>query len=53
MTSQLPPDRWHDHLADPTLADAICDRFLHNAHRIALQVPSPDLLKNEDGVFSG
>jgi DNA replication protein DnaC len=40
MTSQLPPDRWHDHLADPTLADAICDRFLHNAHRIALHGPS-------------
>jgi DNA replication protein DnaC len=40
MTSQLPPERWHDHLADPTLADAICDRLLHNAHRIALHGPS-------------
>jgi DNA replication protein DnaC len=40
MTSQLPPERWHDHLGDPTLADAICDRLLHNAHRIALQGPS-------------
>lgn len=40
MTSQLPPDAWHDHLADPTLADAICDRILHNAHRIALKGPS-------------
>jgi DNA replication protein DnaC len=40
MTSQLPPDRWHDYLADPTLADAICDRVLHNAHRIGLKGPS-------------
>ncbi len=40
MTSQLDPKRWHDHLGDPTLADAICDRVLHNAHRITLFGPS-------------
>jgi DNA replication protein DnaC len=40
VTSQLPPAQWHDHIADPTLADAICDRLLHNAHRIVLQGPS-------------
>lgn len=40
MTSQLPPERWHDHLGDPTLADAICDRVLHNAYRIRLKGPS-------------
>jgi DNA replication protein DnaC len=40
ITSQLPPDRWHDYLADPTVADAICDRVLHGAHRIALKGPS-------------
>ena len=40
MTSQLQPERWHDHLGDPTLADAICDRLLHNAHKIALKGPS-------------
>lgn len=40
MTSQLPPAKWHDHVADPTLADAICDRILHNAHRIVLKGPS-------------
>jgi len=39
-TSQLPVAKWHDHLGDPTLADAICDRLLHNAHRIVLQGPS-------------
>jgi DNA replication protein DnaC len=36
MTSQLPPKTWHQHLADETLADAILDRILHNAHRIVL-----------------
>jgi DNA replication protein DnaC len=40
ITSQLPPAQWHDYLADATLADAICDRFLHNAHRIVLKGPS-------------
>ena len=40
MTSQLPPTKWHDHLGEPTVADAICDRLLHNAHRIALKGPS-------------
>jgi DNA replication protein DnaC len=40
ITSQLPPAQWHDYLADPTLADSICDRLLHNAHRIVLQGPS-------------
>ena len=36
MTSQLPPDHWHAWLNDPTLADAILDRVLHAAHKIAL-----------------
>jgi DNA replication protein DnaC len=40
ISSQLPPDRWHDYLGDPTVADAICDRVLHGAHRIALKGPS-------------
>lgn len=40
MTSQLPPTKWHDHLGDATLADAICDRILHNAHRLVLKGPS-------------
>ena len=37
VTSQLPPDHWHDYIGDPTLADAILDRLLHNAHRIHLE----------------
>jgi len=40
MTSQLPPGRWHDYLGDPTVADAICDRVLHNAHRLVVKGPS-------------
>jgi DNA replication protein DnaC len=39
-TSQIPITKWHDHVGDPTIADAICDRLLHNAHRIVLQGPS-------------
>ena len=40
INSQVPTKRWHELLADPTLADAICDRLVHNAHVIALQGPS-------------
>lgn len=40
ITSQLPVDQWHDHLGEATLADAILDRLLHQAHRIDLQGPS-------------
>lgn len=40
MTSQLPVAKWHDHIGDPTNADAICDRVLHGAHRIVLKGPS-------------
>jgi DNA replication protein DnaC len=37
LTSQLPVEHWHDALGDPTLADAILDRLVHNAYKIALQ----------------
>jgi len=36
ITSQLPTSSWHDYLDDPTLADAILDRFIHNAHHLNL-----------------
>jgi DNA replication protein DnaC len=36
VTSQFPVDHWHTVLGDPTLADAILDRLLHNAYKIAL-----------------
>lgn len=37
ITSQVPVDRWHDLIGDPTLADAILDRVVHNAHRLRLR----------------
>ena len=40
VTSQLDPALWHQAIGDPTLADAICDRLLHNAHRLKLKGPS-------------
>ena len=37
VTSQLPVAKWHEYLADPTLADAILDRIVHNAYKIELK----------------
>lgn len=36
ITSQLPVDAWHAVIGDPTIADAMLDRLVHNAHRITL-----------------
>lgn len=47
MTSQLDPKLWYDYLADPTTADAICDRIMHSSHRIALKGPSKRKAKGE------
>lgn len=40
LTSQVPVAHWHDQIGDPTVADSILDRLVHNAHRIELQGPS-------------
>lgn len=40
IASQLPPNKWHGYIGEPTIADAICDRILHNAHRLMLKGPS-------------
>lgn len=45
VTSQLPVDSWHEYLGDPTLADAILDRLIHNAHRIPLRGESMRKIK--------
>ncbi len=37
ITSQLPIEQWHDAMGEGTIADAILDRLVHNAHRIALE----------------
>lgn len=36
ITSQLPVEHWHEVIGDPTIADAILDRIVHNAHKIKL-----------------
>jgi DNA replication protein DnaC len=40
ITSQVPTKTWHEMLTDPTIADAICDRLVHNAHVLTLRGPS-------------
>ena len=40
ITSQVPVNRWHEVIGDPTLGDAILDRIVHRAHRIDLKGPS-------------
>ena len=37
VTSQVPVDHWHEVIGDPTIADAILDRLVHNAHRLMLK----------------
>ena len=37
ITSQLPVSAWHDVIDEPTFADAILDRIIHNAYRIELE----------------
>jgi DNA replication protein DnaC len=47
ITSQLPVDTWHTYLGDPTLADAILDRLVHQSHRIVLKIPGESMRKDE------
>jgi len=37
IASQIPTDKWHDAIGDPTIADAVLDRLVHNAHLIAMK----------------
>jgi DNA replication protein DnaC len=37
VTSQFPVEHWHETIGEPTLADAILDRLLHNAYKITLR----------------
>jgi DNA replication protein DnaC len=46
VTSQIPVKQWHTAIGDPTLADAILDRLVHNAYRIALN--GKTMRKNEN-----
>jgi DNA replication protein DnaC len=40
IASQLPPTAWHAAIGEPTVADAICDRLIHHAHRLTLKGPT-------------
>jgi len=46
IASQYPIKDWHPAIGDPTLADAICDRLLHNAYRLELR---GDSMRRKDG----
>ena len=37
VTSQFPIEHWHEAIGDPTLADAILDRLVHNAYKLTLK----------------
>ena len=47
ITSQLPVEKWHDVIGEPTFADAILDRLVHNAYRLTLDGPSMRKVKGE------
>ncbi len=56
VASQLPVSAWHEIIGEPTIADAILDRIVHNAHRIELKGPSMRKrqdLKGQKGPESG
>jgi DNA replication protein DnaC len=40
VTSQMPIESWHDYIAHPTIADAVLDRLVHNAHKVKMKGPS-------------
>lgn len=46
VTSQVPIDRWYEIIGNPTIADAILDRLVHNAYRIELTGESLRKMKN-------
>lgn len=59
ITAQLPVAQWHSMIGEPTIADAILDRIIHNAHRIALEGDSmrkqktpPPLTGDENGEIN-
>ena len=52
ITSQLPLDKWHDIIGEPTFADAILDRIVHNAYRLELDGPSMRKLKSSEQMQS-
>jgi DNA replication protein DnaC len=50
LASQVPVADWHERFPDPTLADALLDRFIHNAYRLELQGESQRKLRSALGT---
>ena len=46
LCSQLPVDKWHAYLGEPTLADAILDRLVHHSHRLELKTGGDSMRKS-------
>ena len=54
ITSQLEVEHWHQAIGDPTLADAILDRFVHNAHELKVKGEKGESMrKNENSSQNG
>jgi len=54
ITSQLPVEHWHEYLNDPTLADAILDRIVHQSHKLKLKGESmrkPEITSKDADKF--
>lgn len=50
ITSQLATEQWHGAIGDATVADSICDRLVHNAHRLTLKGES---IRKNTGLTNG
>ena len=50
ITSQLDPKHWHSFIGDETVADAVCDRLVHNGHRLKLRGES---IRKKKGLKEG
>jgi DNA replication protein DnaC len=53
ITCQTPVDFWHDVIGEPTIADAILDRVVHNAHKLHLTGPSKRRDKGNEMQLAG
>ena len=53
IATQFPIDKLHSLIGDPTLADAICDRLIHNAYRLKLTGESMRKMKMEHKIKGG
>ena len=45
VSSQIPIEKWHDLIGDPTIADAVLDRLVHNAHQITFSMKGDSMRK--------